>query len=326
MPESGVGDVTLRYLARVDLAAWEALVDVSPQGSVFSRSWWLGALGGEVKILGCFKAGKLLAGIPLYFDSRFGIRLCKMPKLTQTLGPVLPPANGARASDSFLEAEILDAIARHAAALPVFFQAFHPSLQNWAPFYWQGFSQQTRLTHIIEVGDLDKVWENFTKKRRRGIHSAERAGVKVTTCDPDTVWRQEEKTFARQNMAVPHSMAYLRGLYQAARDHNAGECFAAVDKQQRIHSAHFVVWDEKRMHAIAGGSDQAIGKWGSTALLEWETMRFAAGKSRIYDFTGSMLKPVELFIRGYGTTRVPYHWIFKVPLPLKLYLAARGKI
>src|SRR5437868_15450209 len=84
---------TLRYVEPSEYPLWDALVDVSPQGSVFCRSWWLRAVG-NVRVLACFSGKQIVAGIPLYFERHFGIPVCTMPKLTQTWGIIMRPLEG----------------------------------------------------------------------------------------------------------------------------------------------------------------------------------------------------------------------------------------
>ncbi len=325
-PHVELRDQELRALTPAEFAAWDAFVDRSPQGSPFVRSWWLRAVGGTTQILGYFKKGQLVAGIPLYSEKRFGITLYTMPKLTQTLGPVLAPQTGEHVRAVWDEMEILGAFAEALGKRSIFFQGFHPSLQNWSPFYWNGFSQTSRATHILDLQDLDQVWSGIAHRTRRAVRSSEREGIRVVACSPDDVWHAEEKTFAIQNMKVPHSIEYLRQLHNAAKENNAGECFAAIDKDQRMHCAAFMIWDHRRTYAIALGGDPQLRGRGSTAFLMWHMIQFAAQNSPIFDFSGSMLQPVELFLRSLGTTQVPYNWIMKFPFWLKVYLVSRHKL
>ena len=46
-------------------------------------------------------------------------------------------------------------------------------------------------------------------------------------------------------------------------------------------------------------------------LLIWETLNFLKGKTKHYDFEGSMIKGVALTNQSYGATAVPYHCISK---------------
>jgi hypothetical protein len=325
-PQSNGLTGSLRYLRPDELPSWDALVDISPQCSPFSRSWWLKAVGGTVKILGYFKDGNLLGGIPLYSEKRLGVTLYTMPKLTQTLGPVLAPPSGKQVNASWQEMEILTALAKQLAKHPIFFQAFHPSLQNWSPFYWNGFRQTSRATQILDLRAPHKIWDGMAKNARRYIRRAEHMGVTVKPCSPDEVWQAEEKSFTRQHMKVTHSAEYLRELYRSAKDNDAGECFAAVDSQERVHAAFFVIWDRKRAIGVASGGDPELRASGAMSLLMWHSIRFAAERTEVFDFGGSVLQPVELFQRSFGVSQVPYMWIMKFPLWLQAYLTTRRKL
>jgi hypothetical protein len=316
----------VRYLRPEEDSLWERLVDESPQGSPFTRLWWLRAAGGTVKLLGYFKDGRLLAGMPLYFEKRFGVTLCTMPKLTQTLGPVMAAPDPRRVNANWNEMEVLTEFAEALTPQRYFFQAFHPSIQNWCPFFWRGFRQTSRLTYYVPLDDMEQIWAGITKSFRQAIRRAERAGVKVTPCDADTVWQAERKSFARQNLKVPHSIEHLRRVVKAAQDNQSGECLAAVDGSGQVHAASFMIWDRRRSYAIALGGDPQVRSRGSTPLLEWNMLQRAQARSLIYDFTGSMLQPVELFIRSFGGIQLSYNYVIKLPLWLRLLLACRGKL
>src|SRR5215471_18911044 len=98
----------LRYLQPQEYPLWDGLVETSSQGSVFCRSWYLAAVASEFKILGFFDGGKLLAGIPLYFEKRLGFNLCTMPRLTATWGIVLSNHDRVQYQRASHEAQILE--------------------------------------------------------------------------------------------------------------------------------------------------------------------------------------------------------------------------
>src|SRR5437660_10716775 len=102
----------LRYLTPGEYPLWDALVGVSSQGSVLCRSWWVSALQGDVRILAYFAGNCLIAGIPLYFERRFGLTLCRMPRLIHTWGVIMAPLEGKRTTALTREMEILSAFAK----------------------------------------------------------------------------------------------------------------------------------------------------------------------------------------------------------------------
>ena len=44
----------------------------------------------------------------------------------------------------------------------------------------------------------------------------------------------------------------------------------------------------------------------------WHAIQFAATVSRVVDFEGSMMEPVERFFRGFGAVQTPYFAIWHV--------------
>ena len=61
---------------------WDDLVEPSPWGTVCPYSWWLKAVCGDVCVLGYFGKGRLVAGLPIYMESRFGVCSRTMPAIT----------------------------------------------------------------------------------------------------------------------------------------------------------------------------------------------------------------------------------------------------
>lgn len=318
---------SVRELLPCEYQMWDDFVADSPQSSVFCRTWWLKSVCSRVRILGCFKNGHLEAGIPLHFEKRYGLSFCCMPRLTQTLGLVMEPMSGKHSSIATRETELLKTIATELSRQHTFFQAFHPSLQNWLPFYWKGFTQTTRTTYTLTgLKEPRKLWTEIAHSARTEILKAQRRGLLVTACDIDILLQLEAKTFNRQKKPLPHSPDLLRSLYRAAKSRGAGECFAAIDELDRPHAAGFIVWDQKRTYYLVSGGDGFLRRSGATSLLTWHLIQFAAGRSETFDFEGSMLQGVERFFRSFGGHQVNYNCIMKLPLWLHTFLLAAHKL
>ena len=311
----------VRYLTSDDYALWDKLVDASPQGTIFCRSWWLKAISGDVRLLGYFGGEHLIAGIPLYFEKRLGVNICTIPPLTQTWGIVIEPLVGKEVSKASRELEVLRALASSLSEQSIFFQAFHPSFRNWLPLQWRGFRQTTRFTYVLDdLSCTDTIWQGMRHQMRTEIRKAERLGVTVTTCDIATVFRAGQKLYNLHGVKQPFTLEYLRRIYEAARQNNAAECFAAQDRAGKIHAANLLVWDSKKSYYLAGARDPESFTSGAQALLIWHMIQFAARRTRVFDFEGSVLVGVERFFRGFGAKRIPYSLIMKFPLWLRLYL------
>jgi Acetyltransferase (GNAT) domain len=317
---------TLRYLEPDEYPIWDALVDMSPQGSVFSRSWWLNTIG-NVRVLACFSGNQIIAGIPLYFERRFGIPVCTMPKLTRAWGVIMRPLEGKAVSAAARETKILRAFAAQLSRYKLFFQAFHPSLLNWLPFYWSGFRQTTRFTYVLDdLTDLTGVWEGMSEAARCKIRKAERAGFTVVPCGIEDVYNCECQSFLVQGRRPTHNETLLRKLYDSAKEHDSGACFAVVDAKGNKYCAWFLVWDRKRAFDLVGGIDRELKNSSANSFGKWNAIQFAAQRSLAFDFAGSVIENVEPFNRSFGAKQVPYNYLMKVPTFAQCCLQLMGKL
>jgi len=320
------GPFTLRYLDPSEYRLWDALVDISPQSSVFCRSWWLSAVG-DVHVLACFSGDELIAGIPLYFEKLFGIRVCTMPKLTQTWGVVMRPLPGKAVVAAERETKILRAFAVQLSGYRLFFQAFHPSLSNWLPFYWSGFRQTTRFTYVLnDLTDLGRVWHGLSDNVRCTIKKAEKAGLIVVPCSIEEVYRCECLSYLRRGRVPPHGESLLKSIYDAARNNDSGACFAVVDRAGTVHSACLLVWDSNRAYRLVAGSEPQLRNSGANTLGTWDAIQFAAHRTRKFDFAGSIIESIEHFNRGFGAHQVPYNIVIKASTVIHSCLQLAGKL
>lgn len=318
----------LRYLREDELASWEELVARSPQGTLFCRSWWLrAACGPDFRILAYFDGGNIVAGIPLYFKRRWPLRVCTMPPLTPSLGPVLEPLEGRRVARLSRENDLLKIIASRVAEQRVFCQSFHYTLQNWLPFRWAGFRQTSRVTYVLEdLSDVEALWGQLRRNIRKEIKKATRQGIRVVPTTPETVFAQVRKTFARQNLRLPFTEEYYLRIAKAAQVNGAGQFFAAIDPEERVHSALLIVWDSKSAYSLAGAADPELRTSGATSLLTWELIKLSAARTQVFDFEGSSIEKIERLFRAFGGTQRFMNRVYKMPPWLEILPFVRNRV
>jgi len=288
---------------------------------IFSKNWWLDAVCGKDNwnVVVVEKGGQIIATMPHFMVKRRGMRrTITMPKLTQTMGPWMRPSSAKYANQIAEQKDLMTALIQKLPLFAYFFQNFHYSITNWLPFYWQGFSQTTRYTYVLEeISDTSKIWDGMLPKIRTDIKKAQnRFGLQVCTdLGIDVFLTMNEQTFDRQGMKLPYSKNFVKRLDDACKEHNARKIFFAKDSDGRIHAAVYIVWDENSAYYLMGGSDPDLRNSGANSLCMWEAIKFAATVTKAFDFEGSMIEPVERFFRAFGAKQIPYFQVNKINSP-----------
>jgi lipid II:glycine glycyltransferase (peptidoglycan interpeptide bridge formation enzyme) len=303
---------------------------MSVNNSLFQKPWWLDAVCGKDNwdVVLVEKGGQIIASMPYYMGKRRGMRIITMPKLTQTMGPWLRPSNAKYANQLAEQKDLMTGLIEKLPAYDYFLQNFHYSITNWLPFYWQGFSQTTRYTYMLEeISDTQKIWDDLLPKIRTDIKKAQnRFGLQVCTdLGIDAFLTMNEQTFTRQRMKLPYSKDFVKRLDNACKEHNARRIFFAKDMDGRIHATVYIVWDENSAYYLMGGSDPDLRNSGANSLCMWEAIKFASTVTKAFDFEGSMIEPVERFFRAFGARQMPYFQVSKINSPfVKIYRDIRS--
>lgn len=292
-------------------AEWDALVDASRQGTIFNRLWWLDAVAPDGYRLVLVKRGKeILAGqaIPVIGQNRTGL-----PRLTQTLGPLLTVSERTRYADRLtLEMDLLSALADALKDHEVASFNAQYSLTNWLPYLWRGYRQTTKYTYVIpDISDLPAVQEAFTVKLKGKMEKAKKICHVEEIDDISEFYEINKKTFARQGKNIPYALEFVRMIDDAAKVHQARLCLVAKDAEERAHVAIYVVFDRKSAYLLMSGGDPELRKSEAKTILVWEAIQRLSGKTKAFDFEGSCMKNVESWDREFGAIQMPYLAISK---------------
>jgi hypothetical protein len=289
-----------------------------PSLPIFSRDWWLDATAGPDgwDAVLATKSGHIAGAMPYVTRQRYGMRLIGQPPLTQKLGPWIRESHGKSATRLANEREVMQALIDQLPDFDYFNQNWDHVRTNWLPFAWNGFYQTTRYTYVLEdIASADALWAGFDNSTRAECKkAASRYGLTVRDDLPlEDFLTLNRMTFSRQGKAVPYSDAFVRRLDAACAARGCRKFFIVVDGEGRQHAGNYVVWDENSAYGLMNGSDPALRNSGAVSLCMWEVIRHAAEVTRHFDFTGSMLQPIERFLRGFGPRQVPYFNITKTP-------------
>jgi len=88
--------------------------------------------------------------------------------------------------------------------------------------------------------------------------------------------------------------------------------FHAEDAAGTIHAAAFMIWDKRSAYYLLSGADPRLRNSGAGSLVLWEAIRFASTVTRLFDFEGSVMEPIERHFRAYGGIQKRYFQISKI--------------
>jgi Acetyltransferase (GNAT) domain len=294
--------------------------------SIFQQPWWLDALApGAWSAVEIRREGKLQARLPYVMDRRMGLTLLRQPPLTPFLGPWIRPSEGKYATQLSYQKELYTELIEQLPTHDYFSQTFHYSVENWLPFYWQGFQQTTRYTYVIDdLTNLDHVWSEFPKDMRYSIRKATKRGVRVhSEYGIDKFLDINELTFSRQGLPLPYSRAFVHRMDDACSARSARKIFFAEDDGGRIHAAAYIVWDERSVYALMAGEEPELRTSGAMSLVWWEVFKFSQQVACRFDFSGSMIESIERFLRAFGGRQVPYFYVSRCSRRMRVLMSAR---
>jgi GNAT acetyltransferase-like protein len=294
--------------------------------SVFEQPWWLESVApgswGEAIVR---RGEEPVARLPYVRRRKLGGTMIVQPAFTQTLGPWLAPTEGKYARRLDTEKKLMGQLIAMLPPFDFFLMCFSPAMTNWLPFRWSGFSATLCYTYRIEdLSDLDRVQHEFQEHVRRGIRKAQHVVEPRDDLPLEELLRLDAQTYVRRGLRPPRSYDVIRRLDAACAARGARRILGAVDADGRTHAALYVAWDERALYALMSARDPGLQAVGANALLYWEAIRLASQVSRVFDFEGSMVEPIEHFFRGFGGRQTPYFCITKANLRAKSALAARS--
>ena len=294
-------------------ARYRAFCRTAPDVPVFAQPWYLDACaeGGSWDVALAEDAGRVVAALPYFYKQKGPFRYATMPPFVKWLGPyLLPEFRGVLKKEHGLLEELLQQLPDFAA----FKQNFYPTVTNWLPFYWQQFRQTTYYTYRLNgLHNLPEIEAGINRNIRRNIQKAGQQVRVVHNLSTEQFYQVNKLSFDRQGLAMPYSWAQFARHDAALAANGARQLFFAVDAQERIHSAAYLIWDQQAAYYHLSGDDPALRESGAGILLIWEAIKYASEVLGLacFDFEGSMLPAVERIRVQFGAVQVPYFFVWK---------------
>ncbi|RLD51308.1 MAG: methicillin resistance protein [Bacteroidetes bacterium] len=282
---------------------------------IFFKDWWLDATCGKDNwdIILVEKKEKIIGVFPVFYKKINIFKGLANPILTPRLGVWLNyPENQKYTSKLGFEKKVINEIISKLPKHNFFAIHFHYNLKNWLPFYWNGFSQTTKYSYVIDdLSDLDKVFSNFKSNIRNKIKKAEKIIKVEKSEDLQSFYNVNELTYKRQNKQIPYSFDQIRKIDNACKKNNSRAIFLAKDNKNIVYAGLYLIFDKNYAYQLMLGVNPKYSNTGVASLLIWEAIKFSATKVKHYDFEGSIIENIETFFRSFGGKQTQYFKIMK---------------
>lgn len=294
-------------------------------GPIFHQPWWLDAVApGRWGAVTVDRGGETVARLPYVVRGPRRMRVLSQPPLTPYLGPWVARTPGAKeATATGDQIELLAELESRLPAASAFRQRCDPRMLGVLPFIWAGYRAEVRYTYRLEdLRSEQTLWDGLSGNIRREIRKARRRVKVRDDLGLDQLHAVWAKTFARQGLPRPDHERLDR-IEAACAPRAARSMLFACDDDERVHAVAYVVSDQHTSYYLLGGGDPDLRTSGAASLLMWEAILRTRGEREVFDFEGSMLKPVERFFRAFGGRQTPYLHLSRATAPAAFALTLR---
>ena len=280
-----------------DMMAWDALVDGSQQGHVFSKSFFLQSLGVPFT---CYVVsspqGELLAGAAIVED---GQRMAKSPfAFTPHQGilfahSVMQQASQKRLTTEFRITEFF--INALLAVYPNFSMALSPFFKDLRPFLWHNHGQVGQPTVEVKHRYTGHVnLHNFSldsfltavRTVRRQEYKKSHAQVQKST-DLPFFLNLYQQTFQRQGLVIDtQALSLVQRICSQTMEAGMGY-LSAAHLEDRTASMAFFVTDASCAYYLFGANDPDMRDSNASSKLLLDNMALSAQQGlQRFDFVG----------------------------------------
>ncbi|HMO38443.1 MAG TPA: GNAT family N-acetyltransferase [Saprospiraceae bacterium] len=277
------------------------------------QPWWLDAVCGSNRwdvALTCDANGRVIGALPYFIVRKWGLRMVKMPPLTDYVGAVLCVENQEitknYAQESFRQKVLADLISQ----LPktaFWYQQFYPEMDNWLPFMWAGWRQTTTYTYRLErLQNTDHIFANFKATVRTNIRRAAQLVQVEFGDDINAFYNLYSQSLTRRGVRLPFEQEILQRVDAVLSARQQRQIlFARNPADGVLHAALYVAHDAETAYFLLWGIQPAHKQSHAIQLLFWTAIQQLAPRVQHIDFCGSDIPDMEKMIRSFGGVRRP---------------------
>ncbi|MDC0990173.1 GNAT family N-acetyltransferase, partial [Rhodospirillales bacterium] len=307
---------------------WDAFVNSSPQGTVFSETVYLKNLKENPAIWWCL-CGEEKAGAVIVIETSDGKSTLAYPNIIHN--GVLLAANTKNQNSAQLISEEFRVLAYLSAELPKIYHeiymTMHYSLIDMRPFIWYLYGEEgdkynvdIRYTSLLDLSGTDgisdlndsPIYIAANKSRRQQIRYGIKHGyVTEEATDLDLFLDLYTRTYERQSIETSDiDFEELKNILAALEAANRLRMFITRDAEKIVGSVALFVKDHKRWYYLFGASNNEIRDGHGGTKVLWDAFTaLAEDEIKFLDLEGVNSPQRGYFKLSFGGELVPYYQV-----------------
>jgi hypothetical protein len=303
--------VSLLHSSEIDHIQWDNFVDNSPQGSVFTKSWYLEALGEKWYGLIAEDTNGFIALMPLVQKKKLFLKYSLQPVLTKYWGILFQEETEQENTYKKFQSrkKITEAFINEMPEFNRFEYYFSPDFDYPLPFFWKGYSLNTRFTCQLDLTvSSEERRKNYKPSVMQMLRKAQNNGFKIKAEASVTTLINvlSENQKAGKKLLEKRYHKRLENIFKAAVKNNSVFVLSAFDENETSVASAIFLFDKKFTYYILGAVHPDFRNSGIMNWIFDEAFEIAKTKSQKFDFYGSMIESIETFFRSFGAVPVPY--------------------
>lgn len=311
---------------------YRILCENHPEIPLFAQYWWMDAIcvGKEWNVLLVEEQGKVWGAMPYLLVRKYLFKLILQPIFSQNNGVhfFYPEGMDDAAKEAFERSVCQRILAQlKEMRLDWYLQYFDPSFRHASLWEEAGYRITERVTYVIpELKNLEELFRRFSSSKQRHIRKAERSGLAerwdMSVSDFYDFHSEALRLRGRSNINSRQVEEYL---CRKAIERGQGKILSVYDAEGHLHSALFFVWDAQCGYYLIPAIHPNYKASGASTLMVWRALQFLEGKTKSFDFEGSMDPQIANSYKQFATQQVFYPKVERVDsVWMRLYLRWKG--
>lgn len=283
-----------------DWRMWDNSIGTCRWSTVYHFSGWLRSIANgmehDIRAYGVLSEGSIISAAILRFTSKWGLKAGRKPWATAYNG-IFPCDGDSTDATNLLFAKLRQEYHHMRVVLPPF------CLPPVLPYYWEFTEARTPL---LDLSDLDRLWNSFDRRARQRIRKATACGVSVEeSTDFRTFYELYRLTYVRQGIRMPLEQSQIEITLGLAHQAGSIRLFLARTASQEPAAGIVVGADSRRAYFMLAASHPVHRKTDAMSLLWWTALQKYAQTVTEVDLVGYGVESIDRFKKSFSPRYEP---------------------